>query len=211
VKTDELISALTNDAAVRWPFGQALAIAALTGTAAVALVFFSLIGFRPDIVTAVETLRFLFKLSVTLMLAVTALGLAGRIARPGADSGVWRWMWLLVPALLLVALALEMAAMPQSTWMPRLIGRNWLHCLTLIPLLAAAPLACLLLALRQGAPTRPGLAGALAGLAASAIAAMFYATNCTDDSPLFVAVWYPLATGIVALIGYAIGSRLLRW
>jgi hypothetical protein len=43
------------------------------------------------------------------------------------------------------------------------------------------------------------LAGAIAGLAASGIAATFYATNCTDDSPLFVITWYPLATGFVAL------------
>jgi hypothetical protein len=43
------------------------------------------------------------------------------------------------------------------------------------------------------------------------IAATFYASNCTDDSPLFVATWYPLAIGIVVLAGYVAGSRCLRW
>ncbi|MGE0341338.1 MAG: NrsF family protein, partial [Xanthobacteraceae bacterium] len=66
-------------------------------------------------------------------------------------------------------------------------------------------------ALRYGAPTQPTLAGAIAGLAAGGIAATFYALNCNNDSPLFVATWYPIAIGIVVLAGATIGSRLLRW
>ena len=76
------------------------------------------------------------------------------------------------------------------------MGMHAQNCLTLIPLLSIGPPICLL-ALRNGASTRPGLAGAIAGLAASGIGATFYATNCTDDSPLFVVTWYPLATGFV--------------
>ena len=37
-----------------------------------------------------------------------------------------------------------------------------------------------------GVPTRPALAGAVAGLLAGGLAASFYAAHCTDDSPLFV-------------------------
>lgn len=84
------------------------------------------------------------------------------------------------------------------------------HALTLIPVLALGSLACFLLALRQGAPTNPGLAGAIAGLAASGIAATFYATNCTDDSPLFVVVWYSIATAMVVAVGHLAGFRYLR-
>jgi hypothetical protein len=65
--------------------------------------------------------------------------------------------------------------------------------------------------LRQGAPSDPGLAGALAGLVASGIGASFYAANCTDDSPLFVLAWYPIAASIVTGAGFLIGRRLLRW
>jgi hypothetical protein len=81
----------------------------------------------------------------------------------------------------------------------------------LIPFLAIGPLACLLIALRQGAPARPGLAGLIAGLAATGIAATFYAANCSDDSPLFVAIWYPAATAAVVLAGYLAGLKLLKW
>ena len=67
---------------------------------------------------------------------------------------------------------------------------------------------------------RPDIAQALATLRfpfkfvvtlSLAIAATFYASNCPDDSGLFVATWYPLATGIVVLAGYLIGSRSLKW
>jgi hypothetical protein len=51
----------------------------------------------------------------------------------------------------------------------------------------------------------------LAGAAAAGIAATLYASNCPDDSPLFVASWYPLATLLVVAIGAVAGDRLLRW
>ena len=55
------------------------------------------------------------------------------------------------------------------------------------------------------------LTGALAGSASAGIAATIYATNCTDDSPLFVASWYPLATSIVVAAGAWAGRRWLSW
>ncbi|WP_348647537.1 NrsF family protein [Rhizobium leguminosarum] len=41
--------------------------------------------------------------------------------------------------------------------------------------------------------------------------ATIYALNCFDDSPLFVATWYPHATALVATAGYFAGNRCLRW
>jgi len=211
LKTDSLIDALTQDAPLRTRFGPMLALATVVAVAFVAAAFFGMLGFRHDIGTAIATVRFLFKLIFTFALAASAIGLVSRLARPGRDPGAWGWALAVVPLLLLVALACELMMTPPSLWMSRLIGHNSLHCLSLIPLFAIGPLAALLYALRQGAPARPGLVGVLAGLAASGIAAIFYATNCTDDSPLFVATWYSLATAIVAGIGYLAGSRLLRW
>jgi hypothetical protein len=93
----------------------------------------------------------------------------------------------------------------------RLIGSNAVNCMTLIPLLASGPLVMFITALKTGAPAYPGLSGAMAGLAASSIAAAFYATNCFDDSPLFVVTWYPLAILGVVCAGYFAGLRCLRW
>jgi hypothetical protein len=100
---------------------------------------------------------------------------------------------------------------PADLWAVRLIGGNAMHCLTLIPLMAIPPLAAVIFAMRAGAPRYPTLTGALAGAAAASVAALIYATNCPDDSPLFVATWYPLATLIVAAVGALAGRRWLQW
>jgi hypothetical protein len=75
-----------------------------------------------------------------------------------------------------------------------------------LPLLAAA-----LFGLRHGAPARPAVTGAIAGLLSAGMAATLYASHCSDDSPLFVATWYSIATAVVAAIGALAGSRVLRF
>lgn len=211
MKTDDLINLLAQDAPVRMRIGKALTIAVVAGILFSGGLFFAMIGFRADIDTAMETIRFLFKFVVTIALAVTACAVVFRIGRPGMSLRVWGWTLLAAPLLLLAAAAVEMAVMPSDSWSARMIGHNARFCLTLIPLLSIGPLACFLLALRYSAPEKPGVAGAVAGLAASGIAATFYASNCTDDSPLFVLLWYPIAIAMVTAVGYVLGKRILRW
>lgn len=211
MKTDDLINLLAQDAPVRMRIGKALTIAVVAGILISGGLFFAMIGFRADIDTAMETIRFLFKFVVTIALAVTACAVVFRIGRPGMSLRVWGWTLLAAPLLLLAAAAVEMAVMPSDSWSARMIGHNARFCLTLIPLLSIGPLACFLLALRYSAPEKPGVAGAVAGLAASGIAATFYASNCTDDSPLFVLLWYPIAIAMVTAVGYVLGKRILRW
>jgi hypothetical protein len=106
----------------------------------------------------------------------------------------------------------EMMMMPHRAPMTtRLIGSNSRVCLTAIPLLSLPLLSAVLFALRRGAPTRPAVAGAFAGLASAGLAATLYAAHCTDDSPMFVATWYTIAAGIVAAIGAFAGSRVLKF
>jgi hypothetical protein len=211
VKTDDLIHLLAQDAPVRTRIGPMLMLAAIGGILISGAMFFAAIGFRADIGSAMETVRFLFKFVVTIALAVTASAVVFRIGRPGVSLRPWGWALLAAPLLLAVAALIEMMVMPADSWGTRMMGHNARFCLTIIPLLSIGPLACFLFALRQGAPERPGVAGAVAGLAASGIAATFYASNCTDDSPLFVLLWYPLAIAIVTAAGYVAGRRLLRW
>ncbi|WP_119389119.1 NrsF family protein [Taklimakanibacter lacteus] len=212
MKTDDLITALVADRAAKPPKPKAAIMAAAAGGAVIAAVLFlSIIGFRNDIAAAVETYRFLFKFVVTLTLAASAIALALQVLRPEASPGRWLWGIAIAPGLLLLAVVAELVVMPSATWMPRLIGTNARVCLTVIPLLSIVPLTAFLWALRQGAPARPGLAGALAGLGAGGIAATLYASHCTDDSPLFVMTWYSLAIGLVTLVGYLAGKRWLAW
>jgi hypothetical protein len=75
-----------------------------------------------------------------------------------------------------------------------------------LPLLVAS-----LIGLRHGAPTRPAVAGAIAGLVSAGLAATLYASHCTDDSPLFVMTWYTIAAALVAVVGALLGARVLRY
>jgi hypothetical protein len=210
VKTDDLIKLLVKDLNP-WRFRSILAGAVAVGILMAAILFFVGVGFRPDISEAVNSNRFLFKFFVTISLAVTAIWVMLSVGRPVGRLAHRGLALAIAPALLASAAVVEFSVLPESQWIPRLVGHNARFCLTLIPLLSVGPLACLLAALREGAPRSPGLAGAVAGLAASGIAATFYAANCTDDSALFVITWYPIATLIVTTAGYLIGRKLLRW
>jgi len=148
---------------------------------------------------------------VTVSLAVTAIWVTLSVGRPDGGLAHRGLALSIVPALLACAAAVELRVLPKSRWMPLLVGQNARFCLTLIRWLSIGPLACLLAALRLGAPSSPGLAGAVAGSAASGIAATFYVANCTDDSVLFVMTWYPIATLIVPTRGYLVGRKPLRW
>jgi hypothetical protein len=83
--------------------------------------------------------------------------------------------------------------------------------MTAIPAMSLPILAGALIGLRHGAPSRPAVAGAVAGLLSAGLAATLYASHCTDDSPLFVAAWYTIATALVTAIGALAGAKLLKY
>jgi hypothetical protein len=212
VKTENLIAALVADGpSIETPIARKVALALACGFALSAALFFWQLGWRPDIGEARGTLPFLFKFVVTAALLIPAALLTAHLARPDATPGLWGWALLIAPLLLVAGVSAELIASPINIWTAKLIGANAAACVTLILLLSIAPFAALLFALSEGAPTEPRLTGAIAGIVAGAIAATLYAIHCTDDSPLFVATWYTIAIGIMALAGIVLGERLLRW
>jgi hypothetical protein len=212
MKTLEFIDRLVADAAApAKPPEVAIAAGSGAGMLVTVVFFLAAISWRPDIAAAAETVRFVAKIVIMAVLAAGAIGCAVRLARPGVAVGGWPVVVMAAALLLASAVTVELAAVPRAEWWPRLFGDNWLSCLSLIVAMSVAPLAGTLYALKQAAPMRPGLTGAVAGLAAGSLAAVLYATHCTDDSPLFVATWYSLAIGMVSLVGSLIGHRVLRW
>ena len=210
MKTDALIAALAQDAAGAGPPpGRAIGLALAAGAIAGLAVFMTMLGPRHDLPSAMHSLRFQLKFVVTAAAFLAGLVLALQLASPGRRATPA----MLLPLFGVVAATVlwEAASVPQSQWAARLIGVNAAICVASIPVIALAPLAAILLALRSAAPTRPARAGAAAGLLAGAVAATFYGSHCPDNSPFFVAVWYSLGIGIVVLAGTLLGRRLLRW
>ena len=212
MRTSELIAALAADPVpepVR--LDRRVAIALVVGLAVSVALYFLLLGPRPDLAAGVDTMRFWLKVVDSLAFALPSLFLTLRLARPDAKPRALA-LWLLAPFILLAAgVVAEMLLVPQGEWMSRLMGANALHCTVTIPMLAAPVLAGLIVALRPGAPLHPALTGAMAGAAAAGVGALVYASSCPDNSPLFVATWYPLATLICMGVGAVAGRRFLAW
>lgn len=210
MNTNTLIRVLAADAArpvvgIRPLLGAALA----AGAAASLALFMAVLGPRPGLRSSLGDFDFLVKLGCTLCLAFTAA-----LALDGAARPMRRRMALgklrLAPLLLAAAVLLELLTAPASTSWSTLLNRHTAPCLVAIPLLSAVPAFFLMTVLKRGAPARPRLAAAIAGLAAGGLGATLYACFCPVDNPLFVATWYSLAIAVVAGT-CALCSRWLRW
>jgi hypothetical protein len=212
METDQLIRTLAADNAHRArPVSVMLALALLSAAPVSFAIFFAGLGVRPDVMTAMHNPFFDLKFAVTLALAISAVAVSLHLSRPEASLEGWAWL-LLIPAGILVAGISGEMMMPQRLpMMTRLVGSNSRVCMTAIPLMSLPLLAGALIGLRHGAPARPAVAGAIAGLLSAGLAATLYASHCTDDSPLFVATWYTIATALVTAIGALAGSRILRF
>jgi hypothetical protein len=209
--TDQLIRTLAADNTRARPVGFVLALALLAAAPVSLLMFFTELGVRPDVMTAMHNPFFDLKFAVTLALATSAILVSLHLSRPEASMRGWGWLFMIPAGLLVAGLSGEMMMPQRLPMMTRLVGQNSRVCMTAIPAMSLPLLVAALIGLRHGAPTRPALAGAIAGMLSAGLAATFYASHCTDDSPLFVATWYTLATALVTAVGALAGSKVLRF
>ena len=213
MKTDDLVALLsTNPEPVdRRSVVRTLCCALAAGMVVALGITLIGLGVRSDLTTA----RALGFLAVKLSFAVGIVGLAltylTRLARPGAEGRTQSFL-VVVPFLIIVLLAaISLGLAPSSRWDRMIVGDQWLECLLSIPIIAIAPFAISIWAMRKAAPTNLVRAGAVAGLIASGVSAMAYSLHCTDDSLPFVAVWYGGTIVLCTFAGAILGPRLLRW
>jgi len=212
METEQLIRTLAADNPHRaHPVGFVLALALLAAAPVSFAIFMMGLGVRPDVMTAMHNPFFDLKFAVTLALATSAIVVSLHLSRPEASLKGWGWLLLIPAGIVAAGIAGEMMMPQRLPMMTRLIGNNSRVCMTAIPLISLPLLAAALIGLRHGAPARPALAGALAGLISAGLAATLYASHCTDDSPLFVATWYPIATAMVTAVGAFLGAKILRF
>jgi hypothetical protein len=211
MQTDQFIRTLAADSGYRArPVGWVLALSLLSAAPISAAMFFATLGVRPDVMWAMHNPFFDLKFLVTLALAISAIAISLHLSRPETSLKRWSWLLLIPVGLLAVGVGSEMMLPQRLPMMTRLVGSNSRACMTAIPLMSLPLLAGALIALRHGAPSRPAVSGAIAGLLSAGLAATLYASHCTDDSPLFVMTWYTIATALVTAIGALAGSKLLR-
>ena len=210
--TDQLIRTLAADNSHQArPVGFVLALALLAAAPVSLLMFVTELGVRPDVMSAMHNPFFDLKFAITLALASAAITVALHLSRPEASLRGWLWLLMIPVGLLVAGISGEMMMPQRLPMMVRLVGNNSKVCMTAVPLMALPLLVAALIGLRHGAPTRPAITGAMAGLLSAGLAATLYASHCEDDSPLFVATWYTIATAMVTAIGALLGSRVLRF
>jgi hypothetical protein len=210
--TNQLIHSLAADNAYRpRPVGFVLALALLAAAPVSLLIFFAELGVRPDVMTAMHNPFFGLKFAVTLALASAAITVSLHLSRPEASLRGFGWLFLIPAGLLAAGIGGEMMLPQRLPMMTRLVGHNSKICMTAIPVMSLPLLIAALIGLRHGAPARPAVAGAIAGLVSAGLAATLYASHCTDDSPLFVLTWYTIASALVAAVGALLGVRFLRF
>ena len=212
MNTEQLIRSLAADNPHRaHPVGFVLALALLAATPVSLAIFMMRLGVRPDVMTAMHNPFFDLKFVVTLTLAISAIVVGLHLSRPEASLRGWGWLLLIPAGLIAAGIGSEMMMPQRLPMMTRLIGSNSRICMTAIPIMSLPILAAALIGLRHGAPARPAVTGAIAGLMSAGLAATLYAAHCTDDSPLFVATWYSIATALVAAIGALAGAKVLKY
>jgi len=213
MRTDDLVELLSTGitpvksgiAARR--FGISVPVAVIGATVLMAAVF----GIRPDLGVVVGTAIFWEKLAFPLWLAIGALIVSARLARPGAKVGAgWLVVAILVVAVWIAAISVLVAAAPEDR-LPDILGQSWRSCPFNILLLAVPGFVAIFWAVKGLAPTRLRLAGAISGLLASSIATVVYCFHCPEMNPAFWSIWYMAGMLLPAALGAVLGPFLLPW
>lgn len=210
MKLDDLLRTLAEDEQRSHLSLKVQLVAALACvTLASCLLLVLTTGMRPDLPGALLSWQVQVKFGFAIVLMLTAYHVCVRAAQPEGRASLWPL--LLAPALLLAAVAVELATTSSRDWGTAGWGTHPRLCVVIVPLLSALPLVAAMVTLRRSAPASAMRAGAMAGLLCGALGALVYMLRCTDDAPLFVAVWYVAAIAIAGVAGALIGRAALRW
>ena len=212
MRTDALIALIARDAvpAGARRFAPMLGGAALLGAAVSALALIAWLGMRP-MHAAMHSPSFWMKAAYTLLIAVAGLAVTARLARPGGRMGPAIWLAIVAVVWLSMMAGMETMRAPAGSMGALWLGHTWAICPARIIVLATPVFVAALIVLRRMAPTRPTLAGGMAGLLAGALGASVYGLYCQETAAAFVVAWYSLGMAACAALGAAIGGRLLRW
>jgi hypothetical protein len=215
VNTDRLIDMLSAEleAVNNGRLGKTLILAIVTGGAIAFGLMLVTVGPRSDLQSTAHIEWVAVKLIFALSVIGTGALLLNRSIRPGLGETT-NWTLILFPFVAALAVAFAVLLGQPQTWRELVRGATTvssMRCLLLILSFAAIPLAVVIYALRQGAPTRLKLCGGIAGIVAGGIGAAAYAFNCASDTIPFIAIWYGAAIVICAVVGTQLGPRVLRW
>ena len=171
----------------------------------------SMLGPRHDFPQAITLPMFWVKLAFVAALAILGVAAAFRVAMPARRLSTIAWGIAAVTGSMWIVAAVALVQAAPDARMPLLLGATWTSCPWLIAGLSIPVFAAVARAMRRMAPTRLRVAGAAAGFASGATAALVYAIHCPELGAPFLGTWYVLGMLIPTAIGALLGERLFRW
>lgn len=204
----ELVGELEPVKPLRFGTGMGATLAA-AGIAAAGVVAF--LGARPDWVFGSADPMHLVATGLFAGLGLAASATVIVMSRPqvGSDHSGWRWAAGMAALLPLAALIVGFErSVPMMS--PQAMEHGG-ECLA-IGIGAALLVFGLLTAwLRRGAPTAPGRAGLVAGVAAGAFGSFAVSLHCPDNDIVHIGLWHSAAVVAMAGLGRVLIPRLVRW
>jgi hypothetical protein len=167
-------------------------------------------GMRADLLSGEFHPMFLLRAGLLLLLGGGCGWAALNMASPSVGKQGQSWK-MAIAAAALVPLAALIVAMTGRADVAMANMSSGLQCMAFSGICGLATAVPMVLQLRRGAPTSPGRAGWLTGVAAGGLGAFAYGLHCPFNDVVYIGLWYSLAVGGCAVAGRLIVPRLIRW
>jgi len=210
--THEFIDDLLNDLRPTRPLTLQRGLVIVTGSAALAIGVMALfIGIRPALVAGILEPLYLLASGLFLMLGIAASLTVIGMSRPHVGNTHIGWMWAVAMAALLPLTAVVMGLAREGNAFLQSQPVQGMNCLTNGSLLGLIVGAALTMWLRRGAPTSPGQAGLLTGIAAGSLGIFAYSLHCPFGDIYHIGLWHSMTVVVSAIAGRIIVPQLIRW
>jgi hypothetical protein len=189
---------------------RGMVLATVTVSAMIAAVAW-MSGFRTDLLAGEATPEFLIPAAMFLTLGLVATWSTVSMAQPHVGARHDEWKWAAAMAISLPVSGL-IAGLAGGTRHAIANSPEWgLVCLGASLTAGLLPLAMLIAWLSRGAPSSPGKAGIVAGVAAASLGTFAWSLHCPLNSLLHIGVWHGLAPLAGAFSGFLIAKPFVRW
>jgi hypothetical protein len=204
----ELVDGLEPVRPLRFAEGMLLALAAAAVTAVVVL---GIYGLRYDLAAGLVDPMHLVATGLYLGLALAATVTVVIMGRPqvGSDHSGWRWAAAMA-GLLPLAGVIVAAERGASVFSDGAVHMGT-ECLEVGIGSSLLVFAMLVLWLRRGAPTAPGRAGLVAGIAAGAFGTFTFSLHCPVTDIVHIGIWHSAVVLAMGLAGRVLVPRLITW
>lgn len=204
----ELVDGLEPVRPLRFGEGLLLALAA-AGVTAVAVL--GTYGLRDDLAAGLVDPMHLIATGLYLGLALAATATVVVMGRPQVGSDHSGWRWAAAMAGLLPVAGVIVAAVRGTSVLSAEGLEMGQECLAVGIVSSLLVFTMLVLWLRRGAPTAPGRAGLVAGIASGAFGVFTFSLHCPANDIVHIGIWHSAVVLAMGLAGRTLVPRLIKW